>query len=290
LVGFLVFVARSGAMPVDAGVEGVPQLGASLQRASLITGTLPLTHTSYFPLMTRYFWTAYDHWEYFNWPQTTDWQYGSVRNTTTVYEEFNYGQRVDPKDDSEVYFIAIRDDFDHVFLTGPESVVARGDFKYTVWLRRMSDSTDQLFEYGILISPVFIDAEDPDADDVYTFQIRLGYDGTWLVRKWDIRNLDSRSASTKAEGKSSKVIEAARFWNVFQIERVAGVDDYALHFRIANQSNPNSFNQVATIYVDKDQMPDAMHVGFYAAHPGLTIWKEYQYDNLWIHAEPPAAP
>ena len=88
LVGFLLLVVRSGAVPADAApaaqapATDAPRLGETLQRAALAP-TQPITSTSYFPLIFKNWFAAYDHREYFNWPQTTDWQYGSVRNTVT---------------------------------------------------------------------------------------------------------------------------------------------------------------------------------------------------------------
>jgi hypothetical protein len=215
---------------------------------------------------------------------TSGWQRGDVRNTVTVHEEFAYGQKRqdDEEPPSDVYFISIRDDHDHVFLTGPESVYGLKDFTYTAWLRRLSTAQDQLFEYGILVSPEYIDAEAPDVDDVYTFQMRLGYNGAWVVKKWDIFRLGSRSGTELETGQSGKIIESARWWNVFQIERIGDT----LHFRIANQNNPSNFSEVAT--VTDPNMPVQMYVGFYAAHPGITTepWREYQFDNVTIVAEP----
>ncbi|HUT20667.1 MAG TPA: hypothetical protein VM366_16035, partial [Anaerolineae bacterium] len=155
-VVLLILAMRAGALRANA--MGGSALGQTISDGGmgqvLQNGLEP---RAYFPILVRDWFEEFTAIEDFE-PPLTGWPEGSVRNTVTVHEEFNYGPFVDG-DGSTVYQIGIRDNFDHVFVTGPLYVLK--NFEYQAWMRRLSADRDQLFEYGILISPTPIDPAHP---------------------------------------------------------------------------------------------------------------------------------
>ena len=277
-VVLLILAMRAGALRANA--VGGSALGQTVSdggmRQVLQNGLEP---RAYFPILVRDWFEEFTAIEDFE-PPLTGWPEGSVRNTVTVHEEFNYGPFVDG-DGSTVYQMGIRDNFDHVFVTGPLYVLK--NFEYQAWMRRLSADRDQLFEYGILISPTPIDPAHPYAEDVYTFQIQLGYNGAWWVKKWDVYSLDDHPADTIDHGQTGAVTEGYKQWNQLRIRRVGDT----LYFDATHGSTaPNPGDWVNLLTHTDHSLPDQFYVGFFGAHPNSTMWRYYQYDNVYVHAYP----
>ncbi len=197
--------------------------------------------------------------------------------------QFAYGYKQDA-DTSHVYYISIEDNHDHVFLTGPSDAYALGDnWQYEAWMRRASDGDVNVREYGIMISPSPMDPRYPGGDNVYTFHIRLWTpdpDGTWIVKKWKVNSSDDHPAYWEQKGNSGLVSEANHVWNVFRIERSGDT----LYFRLAPGGNPTNLQTVHT--VTDANLADKYYVGFYAANAEISAWREWQFDNVSVHAAP----
>jgi len=281
----LILTMRAAALRAEAMGDGttvgnavVGQARGLLQATIASTGTLE--PRAYFPVVFRDWFQEYTVQEHFD-PPVVGWPEGSVRNTITVHQEFNYGPLVDEGDGSTVYQVGIRDNNDHVFLTGPVQTLE--DFEYEVWMRRLSDQPDQQYEYGILISPTPIDPAHPSAEGVYSFQIQLGYKGAWWVKKWNVYSLTDHPAETIAHGETPAVTEAYKQWNQFRIRRV----DDTLYFDATHGSTPPAPGAWVTLASHTDHsMPDQFYTGFFGAHAGITMWRYYQYDNVYVHAHP----
>ena len=277
-IALLVLAMRAGALRADA--MGGSALGQTVSdggmRQVLQNGLEP---RAYFPILARDWFEEFEVTEDFE-PPVTGWPEGSVRNVVTVREEFNYGPFVDG-DGSTVYQLGIRDNFDHVFLTGPLYVIK--NFEYQVWMRRLSGDDDQLFEYGILISPTPIDPAHPDAEGVYTFQIQLGFKGAWWVKKWDVYGLDDHPADTIDHGETGAVTEGKKQWNQLRIRRVGDT----LYFDATHGNSAPGPGDWTNLLTHTDHsLPDQFYVGIFGAHPNFTIWRYYQYDNVYVHAYP----
>ncbi len=289
-IALLILALRAGALRADA-MEGGGSLGravddragAVLQSSVAATGTVE--PRGYFPIMFRDWFEEYTASEYFEPPVPEGWPAGSVRNTVNVREEFNYGPFVDG-DGSTVYQVGVRDNYDHVFVTGPLYVLK--DFEYQVWMRRKSCSSDQALEYGVLISPVPIDPAHPNADDVITFQNQLGFTtgGWWWIKRWEVNSVGDADAVEKiGNARTDALTEKCGFWNVIRIERVGNT----LTFKVTNQSRGvDNFVTVHTYTPGPGAPPlyDMYYVGFFAAHAGFSDWRYYQYDNVYVHAYP----
>lgn len=236
---------------------------------------------TFLPLIFRDWFEEYTYTENFEPPyQSPAWPYGSVRNAASVDEEFAYGYMKDG-DGSNVYFISIRDNYDHVFLTGPAYVM--GDtWDYRAYMRRASSDGVDLREYGILISPTPINPKNPDADGVYTFHIRMGYGGLWLVKKWDIYSLGSRKGYEQGwpwKGTTGHLTEAVDKWNTFRIRRRGDT----LYFDAMKEGESGLYE---ITHIDIPDLADTYYVGFFASNNAVTSWREWQFDNVYIHAEP----
>jgi len=294
-VALLVLVMRAGALhagAMEGGGGGLATIdtgsGQVLRSSVAATGTVE--PRAYFPILAHSWFQEITASEDFE-PPVVGWPEGSVRNVVSVREEFNYGPFVDP-DQQTVYQLGIRDNDDHVFLTGPIFVLK--DFEYQVKMRRHhSDSEgpcpqDQAFEYGILISPVPIDPAHPKAEDVITFQSQLGYDplGWWWVKRWNVSSVGQADSVEKiANDHTSALTEECNIWNVMRIERSGNT----LTFKVTNEKRGiDKFQTVATYTPGPGDPPlhDQYYVGFFAAHPDLTTWRYYQYDNVYAHAAP----
>jgi hypothetical protein len=282
-IALLILALRAGALRADA-IETGSGLGSAVESGgAVLHSTLAQTGTvepkAYFPIMARNWFEEYTVTENFE-PPVAGWPQGSVWNAIDVHEEFNYGPFVDG-DGSTVYQIGVKDNYDHVFLTGP--LYALKNFEYEVWMRRLSAERDQLYEYGILISPTPIDPAHPYAEGVYTFQLRLGYGGIWLVKKWDVLSLDNHPGSEIAEGASAALTEGYKQWNQLRIRRVGDT----LYFDATHGNTPPAPGAWANLASHTDPaLPDQFYVGFYAAHAGVTMWRYYQYDNVYVHSYP----
>ena len=197
--------------------------------------------------------------------------------------QFEYGYLKD-SDGSDVYHISIEDNFDHVFLTGPASeAYAMGEhWEYEAWMRRATDKNVDLREYGILISPTPLDPRHPQADDVYTFHIRNWDSGYWLIKKWKVNNTDDHPGDEIKKG-TGKLSTSYKTWNQFRIER----DGDTLRFKIAHGSTPPNWSTISPVYTMTDpNLADKYYVGFFAANNEISTWREWQFDNVYVHAAP----
>lgn len=277
-IALLILAMRAGALRADAMGRSMPvQTVSDVGTGQVLQNGLE--PRAYFPILARDWFEEYTMQDDFD-PPLPGWPAGSVRNVVTVREEFNYGPFVDG-DGSTVYQLGMRDNFDHVFLTGPLYVLK--NFEYEAWMRRLSAERDQQLEYGILISPTPIDPANPHAEGVYTFQIQLGYSGAWWVKKWDVYNLDTHPAQKIANGASSVVTEGYKQWNQLRIRRVGDT----LHFDATHGNTPPGPGDWVNLASHTDpSLPDQFYVGFFGAHPNITMWRYYQYDNVYVHAYP----
>jgi len=274
----LILAMRAGALRANAMAGSALGQTVSGGRVGQVLQN-GLEPRAYFPIVAREWFEEFTASENFD-PPVTGWPAGSVRNVVTVHEEFNYGPFVDD-DGSTVYQLGIRDNFDHVFLTGPLYVLK--NFEYEAWMRRLSADRDQLLEYGILISPTPIDPAHPYAEGVYTFQIQQGYSGAWWVKKWNVYDLDTHPAQKIAHGESSAVTEGYKQWNQLRIRRVGDT----LYFDATHGNTPPGPGDWVTLARHPDPgLPDRFSVGFFGAHPNITMWRYYQYDNVYVHAYP----
>ena len=246
----------------------------------------------YLPLAINDWFAAYEYQDNFS-DWDSGWPYGDRRTVNpdgSVSEEFSYGYYRDVDDGSRVYRIFVRDDGDHVFLTGPQSVYAMRNFRYEASLRRVRvDGKDPPVwgdEYGILISPVQIDPKHPSGGPVYTLQVRLYVTGSgvqrWVVKRWTIEGSFRRSGDELGQGQESTFLtQDNKVWNRFKIEREGDV----LKFFISSEEKSGQWKQVLT--VTDDTLPDKMYIGFYAAHTKEYSYNmEYQFDNVYLYAYP----
>jgi hypothetical protein len=197
--------------------------------------------------------------------------------------QFRYGYLHDT-DGSDVYYISVEDNYDHVYLTGPASeAYAVGEhWEYEAWMRRATDKDVTLREYGILISPTPIDPKHPEADDVYTFHIRNWDPGYWLVKKWDVYGSDDHPGDEIKKG-TGKLSTSHKVWNQFRIER----DGNTLRFKIDHGSSPPNWSTISPVYTLTDpNLADVYYVGFFAANNEISSWREWQFDNVYVHAAP----
>ena len=230
---------------------------------------------TYLPLIFRDWFQEYTYTDNFNRPyQSPAWPYGSVRNAASVDEEFSYGYFED------LYHIKVRDNYDHVFLTGPAYVLG-DNWEYKADIRRASSDGVDLREYGILISPTRINVKSPRADDVYTFHIRMGLNGHWLVKKWDIYSLGSRDGDERSDwkGYTSHLTEDVKKWNTLRIRRRGNT----LYFD-AMKEGESGLYQIKQITIN--DLADTYYIGFYASNRTVSSWREWQFDNVYVHAEP----
>lgn len=290
-LALVVLAMRAGALRADAMDSGVSvqgaldgRPGAVLQSSVAATGTMePRAH---FPISFRDWFEEYTIQDDFN-PPLPGWPAGSVRNVVTVREEFNYGPFVDP-DGSEVYQIGVRDNDDHVFVTGPVYVLK--NFEFEAWMRRKSCSQDQALEYGILISPTPIDPAHPNANDVITFQSQLGFASQggsfYWIKRWNVNSVgNALKIEDIGNDWSDAITEQCNHWNVLRIERVGKT----LSFKATNEVRGLGNWASLGTYTPGPGAPalyDQYYVGFFVAHAGFSDWRYYQYDNVYVHAYP----
>jgi hypothetical protein len=197
--------------------------------------------------------------------------------------QYSYGYLHD-SDGSDVYYISVEDNFDHVFLTGPASeAFAMGEhWEYEAWMRRATDKDVNLREYGILISPTPLDPKHPKGDGIYTFHIRNWDDGYWLVKKWEVNSTDDHPGD-EIEGGTGGLSDNYKTWNQFRIER----DGDTLRFKIDHGSSPPNWSTISPVYTMTDpNLADTYYVGFFAANNEISSWREWQFDNVYVHAAP----
>lgn len=232
----------------------------------------------YFPLMFRRWFEPFTYSDNFsNW--NSGWPYGDIRRLNTdgsVAEEFTWGYYDNP-DGTDSYLVRIRDNHDHFFMTGPGYVM--GNFAFEVQMRGQQNG-QQLFEYGILLSPTPIDPANHQGDQVYTFQIRQGY-SRWVVRKWKLISHMNHYVYPEFDfqGDTNHLTETAGFWNLFRIERV-GTE---LRFYL-RKLDEGSYTLVHT-HSDPN-LPELLYMGFFAANPDYTQWMGYEYDYVSSSSNP----
>lgn len=192
--------------------------------------------------------------------------------------QFSYGYKHDD-DGSNIYYISVEDNYDHVFLTGPAYL--NGDnWEYEAWMRRATDSGTDLREYGLLISPTPIDPKNPSAEDVYTFHMRHWDNGIWVVKKWDIHNSDDHPADEIERG-TGNITRDYKVWNQFRIERRGNT----LYFKLQRDPyNPGSYQTVYTL--TDPALSEMYYIGFFVANHAVSTWREWQFDNVYVHAAP----
>lgn len=232
----------------------------------------------YLPMVFRGWFKPFTYADNFsNW--SSGWPFGDLRRLNpdgSVAEEFSWGYYDDP-DGTDAYLIRIRDNHDHVFLTGPGYV--RGNFEYEVQMRALQNGR-QLFEYGILLSPTPLDPANHQGDQVYTFQIRQGY-SRWVIRKWNLISHMNHYVypDYDFQENTSHLTEVAGFWNQFRIERT-GTE---LRFYL-KRLEEGSFTLVKT--VNDPNLPQQLYMGFFAANPDYTTWMSYEYDYVSASSHP----
>lgn len=250
-------------------------LSASMVQAS---PRAQATSPTYFPVVFRKWFEAFTYFDGFS-DWNSGWPHGDLRRLNedgSVSEEFNWGYYHDP-DGTEAFLVRIRDNHDHFFMTGPAYVL--GDFAVEIQMRGLQNG-QQLFEYGILLSPTEIDPKNHQGDQVYTFQIRQGYH-RWVIRKWKLISHMNHYVypAYDFQGDTSHVTESDGQWNQFRIERT-GTE---LRFYLKKLSE-SGYTLVHT-HSDPD-LPEWLYIGFFAANPDYTQWMEYEYDYVAASAHP----
>ena len=239
--------------------------------------TQTLTHTAYLPAISRGYFDAYTYQENFeNWE--SGWAWGT--------SPFDYGYKQDG-DGSRVYYIAVQDEHELAFVTGPEKhAIARGNFEYEVWMRIGSGDIPKYWydEYGILISPTPIDPVERSGANVYTFQIKLriadDQDSLYSVAKWNTLNRSDRSVLVEV-AESNYIADALKVWNRFKITRS---NRDTLDFYLTCEGR-NDWKHVYSI--TDSTLPDQLYIGFYAKHSKDDFGDyeiEFQFDNLRLSA------
>jgi hypothetical protein len=104
-----------------------------------------------------------------------------------------------------------------------------------------------------------------------------------VVKKWDIRGIDSHPGDEIEKGETSKLTIGIKQWNQFRIER----NGDTLYFKLTHGSTPPSLGDYKTVYTLTDpSLPDTFYVGFFAANREVTASREWQFDNVYVHAAP----
>jgi hypothetical protein len=260
----------------------------------------------YMPTVFRNWFTPYTYQDDFsNW--SSGWPYGSVRVESLsgfgivepeeaivdlegdvspfVALEYSWGYVKDPDNSAQSrYFIWVRDNGDHVWLTGPAQTWQNFDFHADARLWTTEMPADWGDEYGILISPKAINPSSPKADGVYTFQIRLkrSDSGTpmWIVKKWDIESTGTHPGDELAKGtRTDRITQEPKFFNILRIER----NGSKLRFQVTRSGM--SWVEVAS--VTDNSLPERLYIGFFAAHTGMYSYNmEYHFDNVYLYSYP----
>ena len=252
--------------------------------------------TTFFPLIIKRDFDPYTYEDDFQ-DTGSGWPVGSKitwNSDGTVSEQFEYGYRTD-SDTSKVYRIFVRDDGDHVFLTGPARTLE--DFEFRTHVRRGTAATPPVWgdEYGVLLSPTEIDPQYPVGESIYTFQIRLyvgGQEPRWVVKKWTLEDSHHRDGDELdsaeymryeilAIGPAAKnLTDQNKVWNYLEIRR----NGQTLEFWLTDQAHPADWQHVFS-HTDAE-LPAQLYIGFYAAHTKYSYDMVFQYDNVYLNAHP----
>jgi hypothetical protein len=260
-------------------VDAEPEVATSgWNVAPAIQMTQTLTHTAYLPTMLRGYFNAYTYQDNFE-----DWGRGWPWGTSP----FDYGYRQDG-DGSRVYYIALQDEYELAFVTGPQDqAIALGTFDYEAWMRIGSNQIPKYWydEYGLLLSPKPIDPAAPSGANVYTFQIKLRIaddrDSSYSVSKWKTLDRNNRSVLVEVED-GDYITDVAKVWNRFRITRSGDT----LNFYLTREGK-SDWKHVYSI--TDSNLPDQLHIGFYAMHSKDDFGDyeiEFQFDNLLLSAHP----
>lgn len=248
---------------------------------------------AYMPVVFRDKFFGYEIFEDFS-DWSVGWQYGSRRKLNadgTVSEEYSFGYKQDWDGhtarftEPNIYYIWVRDDNDHVFLTAPTKIATRQNFVFDASLRSVKTPKLDGEEYGILISANPISATKQVSSLVYTLQVRMFPNGKRqaLAKKWVLTKHGSRTAYDLMDPVTNNTHITADndVWNRFRITRIGDV----LSFAITAEEKWNEYSTILTI--EDDSLPEIMYVGFYAARVDLYSQEmEYQFDDIYIKATP----
>ena len=199
--------------------------------------------------------------------------------------EYSLGYVKDPDYPAESrYHIWVRDNGDHVFLTGPAQTLQNFDFQAYARLWTTDMPAEWGDEFGILFSPTPINPFAPHGHGVYTFQIRLkrSDSGTpeWLVKKWDINDAFSHPGTELKRGiQTDRIVQTPKFFNLMRIER----NGNKLRFEVTREGM--AWKEVYNI--TDNSLPDRLYIGFFAAHTGKYSYNmEYHFDNVYLYSYP----
>lgn len=272
--------------------------------ASSAQGTLGVSGKTFLPVVFRNFFQGYEKTDNFtNWG--SGWPAGNKRTLNpdgSVAEEYSYGYKVDntlgglnnptgkyPVTLGGLYHIWVRDDGDHVFLTGPESLAVVQNFTFAASLRRVTPPVRDGDEYGILISSQPINGLDQWSDLVYTFQVRVFTDPNTrraVVKKWQLKGNHSRyvfPGSEQVFQKDGWLTGNQNWWNRFYIIRQGNT----LHFCMQSEETWEKWNEACVYNVTDNSLPEKLYIGFYAAHVKDYAYNmEYQFDDVYIKSTP----
>jgi len=182
------------------------------------------------------------------------------------------------------YFIWVRDNGDHVWLTGPAQTLQNFDFHADARLWTTEMPAEWGDEYGILLSPTAISPSSPKGNGVYTFQIRLKRSDSgipqWVVKKWSIQDTGTHPGDELAKGtRTDRITQEPKFFNILRIER----NGNKLRFEVTREGM--SWVEVAS--VTDNSLPERLYIGFYAAHTGNYSYNmEYHFDNVYLYSYP----
>ncbi len=262
--------------------------------------TLAVSGKTYMPVVFKNKFYGYEKTDNFtNW--SSGWPAGGKRTLNpdgSVAEEYNFGYKVDntfgslhnwtgsdPVTLGGLYHIWVRDNGDHVFLTGPESMAVQQNFTYAASLRRRTTGVMDGDEYGILISSKPIDAINQQSDLVYTFHVRLFVSSQKrqaVVKKWKIVSHGIHQVTYERSFEPNNYLAwEQNFWNRFYIIRQGNT----LTFCTQNEGTWGKWNEGCVHALTDDSLPDKLYIGFYAAHyREYSYDMEYQFDDVYIKA------
>ena len=225
----------------------------------------------YLPLISRGYFEAFDYFDGFD-DLGSGWPYGT--------SPFAYGYLTD-SDKSTTYFIKVDQEYEMGWVTAP--TIVPGNFDLEVAGRRVNLPKYWFDEYGISISPVPIDPQNPWANGVYTLIVELavGDQPSYAVYKWDTLSRNNRTEIAK-EVETVYITQVAKAWNYFRIRR----NGDTVSFYVARQ---NQSGEKLAASVTDSSLPDILYTGVYAMHSKDDLGDyaiEFQYDYVDFNAWP----
>ncbi len=270
--------------------------------ASSAQATLGVSGKTFLPVVFKNKFDGYERTDDFtNWG--SGWSAGSKRTLNpdgSVAEEYSFGYKVDdtlgslpnptrkkPVTLGGLYYIWVRDNGDHVFLTGPESLAVMQNFDFAASLRRRTTGVKDGDEYGILISSKPIDAINQQSDLVYTFQVRLfvtSQKRQAVVKKWKIVSHGIHEVSYEQVFENNNYLAwDQNWWNRFYIFRRGN----KLTFCMQNEGTWDKWYEGCVHELTDNSLPEKLYIGFYAAHHREYSYDmEYQFDDVYIKSSP----